>query len=376
MNKFHDLIDGIRLYTKNLEYNIILKLIEEASNVLFDNPNSSWIVTRELSDKIIKNIEKFKEEEKKLFFDELKSLYSLIPQTYSYETEDFGDPTEGTADDLLENDLIMTMAVFSEYFSRLYLPYNDIYLPFNLAINRIMSQIAVLTIHSTEEEMKNFLAKTADIMFDKGIRVKNEEGKLQRFSSSVCTAIHEDIVDYVEVSVREDMKRLNTPYVEVSAHMTARPTHKVWQGKIYYWSRHGEEDPSGFAPDFIKNTQYGEMLGLLGINCYHIFRAYDPGTMRPTYTEKQLEKINTGTFKHKYNGKVFETNSEIRSYKHYLENRMDILENKIKARNRIFASPSYSHLLKMKFRRTRDEYIDFTRSFNAITKTKYLNKSI
>lgn len=34
-----------------------------------------------------------------------------------------------------------------------------------------------------------------------------------------------------------NMDALDTEYVEVTWHSGARPSHQVWQGKIYYWGR-------------------------------------------------------------------------------------------------------------------------------------------
>lgn len=64
--------------------------------------------------------------------------------------------------------------------------------------------------------------------------------------------------------------------VLVSAHYGARPTHAVWQGKIY--SING--DTSKY-PDFWKETEYGQMLGLCGINCRHSFSPFAEGMRNP-----------------------------------------------------------------------------------------------
>ena len=35
----------------------------------------------------------------------------------------------------------------------------------------------------------------------------------------------------------DNMQKLDTEFVETSWHSTARPTHQVWQGRVFYWDR-------------------------------------------------------------------------------------------------------------------------------------------
>lgn len=74
----------------------------------------------------------------------------------------------------------------------------------------------------------------------------------------------------------EMMYKNGITLVLVSAHLGARPTHEVWQGKVY--SING--DTSKY-PDFWEATGYGTMLGLCGINCRHSFGAFVEGMHNP-----------------------------------------------------------------------------------------------
>ena len=60
--------------------------------------------------------------------------------------------------------------------------------------------------------------------------------------------------------------------VFVDAHFGARPTHAVWQGKVY--SRSGR---STEYPPLVESTGYGTVTGLCGANCYHNMVPYVPG---------------------------------------------------------------------------------------------------
>jgi hypothetical protein len=58
------------------------------------------------------------------------------------------------------------------------------------------------------------------------------------------------------------MDELGAEYVEVTAHPGARPSHSVWQGRVFH--RGGREDK---YPDFVSSTGYGTGEGLGGWRC-------------------------------------------------------------------------------------------------------------
>jgi len=83
--------------------------------------------------------------------------------------------------------------------------------------------------------------------------------------------------------------------VETSAHAGARPSHAVWQGKIF--SRSGTHPK---YPDFCQSTGYGTGEGLGGWNCRHSFFPYFEG-MEPVYTQAELDEMRAP--KYEYNGR-------------------------------------------------------------------------
>lgn len=72
------------------------------------------------------------------------------------------------------------------------------------------------------------------------------------------------------------MDEFDVDLVLVSSHMGARPSHFVWQGKIY--SRSGNDKK---YPDFVSSTGYGSVTGLCGANCRHNFSPYFEGMENP-----------------------------------------------------------------------------------------------
>ncbi len=72
------------------------------------------------------------------------------------------------------------------------------------------------------------------------------------------------------------MEEMDVDLVIVSSHLGARPSHYVWQGKVY--SRSGASDK---YPDFVSSTGYGSVTGLCGANCRHNFSPWFEGMENP-----------------------------------------------------------------------------------------------
>ena len=90
------------------------------------------------------------------------------------------------------------------------------------------------------------------------------------------------------------MDEMGVDLVLVSSHMGARPTHQVWQGKIY--SRSGNNRK---YPDFVSSTGYGTGPGLCGWNCRHNFSPWFEGMENPfeDYDKEENLKVYNDTQK-------------------------------------------------------------------------------
>ena len=135
--------------------------------------------------------------------------------------------------------------------------------------------------------------------------------------------------DYIDVVVRravrtgvnqtaarltlDNVKKLGTDLVEVSITEAPRPTHAVWQGKVYSVS--GETE--GYEK-LSEATGYGTVTGLCGANCRHNFHPFFEGD-EPMYTEEELETLRAK--KYTYNGQKL-TGYETTQRQRYIERQL------------------------------------------------------
>lgn len=93
-------------------------------------------------------------------------------------------------------------------------------------------------------------------------------------------------------------KEVGCDYVETTAHSGARPSHAVWQGKVFCLS-----GMDSSYPNFYEVTGYGTGPGLCGWNCRHNFHAYFPGISTPGYTKEMLDDYSKKNVN--YNGRQY-----------------------------------------------------------------------
>lgn len=85
-------------------------------------------------------------------------------------------------------------------------------------------------------------------------------------------------------------------YYETTAHPGARPSHVVWQGRVFCIS--GKDSR---YEKFETATGYGTGAGLCGWNCRHSFHPFFPGISTPAYTPEVLREYSRK--KYTWNGK-------------------------------------------------------------------------
>lgn len=150
----------------------------------------------------------------------------------------------------------------------------------------------------------------------------------------------------------ENAERLGTNYFEVSWHGGARPTHQLWQGRVY--SREQLETVCGL----------GEVTGLCGANCYHSYWAFFKDIDEPTYTEEQLAEMNRQeNISVEYNGKKY-TKYQAYQRQRRLETTMRSQRQTIKLLKEGGADENEIITARGKYRVTSAEYTRFSNAMN------------
>lgn len=93
---------------------------------------------------------------------------------------------------------------------------------------------------------------------------------------AVRRAVRTELVQLGADMTAERIRELGMQLVEVSAHFGARPTHAVWQGGVYGLDGPCVVDGTAYR-GLAEATGYGEVDGLCGVNCRHMFGVYAPG---------------------------------------------------------------------------------------------------
>ena len=114
------------------------------------------------------------------------------------------------------------------------------------------------------------------------------------------------------------MEEMDCEFVEVPAHEGARPTHAVWQGRVYHRGGAVVQDGERYE-DFEAATGYGTGPGLCGWNCRHNFYPFYPGISVRNYTDERLAELDARNIP--YGGGLY-TRYEITQMQRALERRV------------------------------------------------------
>lgn len=210
---------------------------------------------------------------------------------------------------------------------------------------------AVTEIASGASDYNTVLEKTVTEMTNSGLRtVDYASGHSNRVTVAARRAVSTGLNQVVGKINEENAEKLGTNYFEVSWHSGARPSHQVWQGRVY--SKEELESVCGL----------GTVTGLCGANCYHSYSPFTPGITPRTYTDEQLDKMNEEENKPvEYNGKTY-TKYEATQRQRRLETEMRAQRQKIKLLEEGEADEQAIINARARYVKTSDEYVNFSKS--------------
>lgn len=208
---------------------------------------------------------------------------------------------------------------------------------------------AMLDITSGAFDYNTVLRRTIDTMTNSGLRsVDYASGWSNRVEVAARRAVMTGVTQVTGKINEQNAEELQTEYFEISWHADARPTHQVWQGRVY--SKEELKTICGL----------GTGDGLAGWNCRHTYYAFIPGISKRAYTDKQLEEMNAkeNTPK-KWNGKEY-TAYEASQKQRRMETTMRAQRQKIKLLEEGGASEDDVIAAKCRWRKTMNDYVEFS----------------
>ena len=142
-------------------------------------------------------------------------------------------------------------------------------------------------------------------------------------------------------------EKLGTEHFEIAWHAGARPSHAVWQGKV--WSK----------KELVTVCGLGTATGLLGANCYHEYYPFVEGVSERNWSDSWLAEQNRKeSIPKTFNGKEY-TLYEARQQQRKMETAMRAQREKAALLKQGGADPDDVMLAKAKYQGQLGEYARF-----------------
>lgn len=209
---------------------------------------------------------------------------------------------------------------------------------------------ACMDIVSGAFDYNNVLRRTVSQMTNSGLRqIDYASGRGNRVDVAARRAVMTGITQLAGKISDMNAERLGTEYFEIAWHAGARPTHAVWQGRV--WSKE----------QLVTVCGLGTVTGLEGANCYHERYPFIPGISERNWTDEWLEKKDREENTPKeYNGKEY-TLYEAKQRQRQMETAMRAQREKVQLLQAGDADPDDVMLARAKYQGQLNEYSRFSR---------------
>lgn len=209
---------------------------------------------------------------------------------------------------------------------------------------------AMYDIQSGTFDYQTVLKRTINDMTKSGLRwIDYESGRHNRVDVAARRAVMTGFRQ-VQGKINEQVaEQLGTDTYEVTYHVGARPTHQVWQGRIWTMKQ------------LISICGLGSVTGLHGANCYHDYNPFIPGISVRAYTDEQLEQmINEENTPKYYNGREYTTYEALQQQRK-METAMRATRQQINLMGKGEADEEQIILKKARYQGQMREYKEFSK---------------
>lgn len=214
---------------------------------------------------------------------------------------------------------------------------------------------ACMDIVSGAFDYNSVLRRVVTQMTNSGLRtVDYASGRAYRVNVSARMAVMTGITQLTGHISDYNADTLGTDYFEIAWHAGARPTHQVWQGKV--WSRQ----------ELVTVCGLGTVTGLEGVNCYHERHPFFPGLSERNWSDEWLEQKNREeNTPREFQGKKY-TVYEAKQKQRQMETAMRAQREKVQLLQEGEADPNDIMLAQAKYQGQLDEYSRFSRKMGLV----------
>lgn len=215
---------------------------------------------------------------------------------------------------------------------------------------------AVLDITSGAFDYNSVLKRTVKTLSGSGIRtIDYASGVSSRLAVAARRAVMTGLSQVTAKINEYNAEQLGTEFFEIDRHNGARPSHRVWQGKV--WSR----------DQLVSVCGLGTVTGLNGVNCYHIYFPFIPGISERNYTDDELARLDAlEDQKRSFNGKEYNA-YEARQKQRHMETAMRAKRAEVRALERGGAEPIDITIAKARYQGQLAEYKRFSDAMGVPT---------
>lgn len=197
------------------------------------------------------------------------------------------------------------------------------------------------------------LKRTVAEMTDSGIRtVDYASGWTNRIPVATRRAVMTGFSQVTDKITEDNANALKTDLFEVTWHVGARPSHMIWQGRVF--TKKQLQTVCGL----------GTGGGLCGWNCRHSYFPFIKGVSKRTYTDEQLKKMNNEELqRHTFGGKSYNS-YEATQYQRKLETLMRKQREEINLLKTGNADEDTLIAKRCQYRKTSYTYNQFAKAMN------------
>ena len=202
-------------------------------------------------------------------------------------------------------------------------------------------------------DYNSVLRRVVTQLTNSGLRqIDYSSGRANRVDVAARRAVMTAVSQITGKISEYNAQKLGTEYFEVEWHAGARPTHAVWQGRV--WSKEQLYSVCGL----------GTVTGLLGANCYHTYYPFFPGISQRNWSDDWLGAKNEEEAELKtFDGKEY-TLYEAKQRQRQMETAMRAQREKVKLLQAGGADQDEIILHKAKYQGQLNEYSRFCRKMS------------